>query len=86
MIYLYANENSTAFVELETVTDAKFFSRPHNAVIRIYVEAGNVIETHQHTGDFRECKCSAALLIAAGALVPLLVVAPENYSQIEYPT
>jgi len=44
MIYLYANENSTAFVELETVTDAKFFGRPHNAVIRIYVEAGNVIE------------------------------------------
>jgi hypothetical protein len=54
MIYLYANENSTAFVELETVTDAKFFSRPHNAVIRIYVEAGNVIETHEHAGDFKE--------------------------------
>jgi hypothetical protein len=23
-------------------------------VIRVYDEAGNVIETHEHTGDFRE--------------------------------
>jgi hypothetical protein len=54
MIYLYANEKSTAFVELETVTDAKFFSRSHDAVIRVYVDAGSVIETHEHKGDFRE--------------------------------
>jgi hypothetical protein len=26
----------------------------HNAVIRIYDETGNVIETHEHTGDFKE--------------------------------
>ena len=26
-------------------------SRSHNAVIRVYDEAGNVIETHEHTGD-----------------------------------
>ena len=38
MIYLYADEKSTAFVELETVTDAKFFSRSHDAVIRVYDE------------------------------------------------
>ncbi len=25
-----------------------------DAVIRIYDEAGNVIETHEHTGDFKE--------------------------------
>jgi len=25
-----------------------------NAVIRVYDEAGNVIETHEHTGDFKE--------------------------------
>jgi hypothetical protein len=36
MIYLYANEKSTAFVELETVTDAKFFSRSHKAVTRVH--------------------------------------------------
>jgi len=29
-------------------------SRSHNAVIRVYDEAGNVIETHQHAGDFKE--------------------------------
>jgi hypothetical protein len=26
----------------------------HNAVIRVYDEAGNVIETHEHIGDFKE--------------------------------
>ena len=26
----------------------------HNAVIRVYDEAGNVIETHEHAGDFKE--------------------------------
>ena len=33
---------------------AKFFSRSHRAVIRIYDESGNVIETHGHKGDFKE--------------------------------
>jgi len=33
---------------------AKFYSRSHDAVIRVYGEAGNVIETHGHTGDFKE--------------------------------
>ena len=33
---------------------AKFRSRSHDAVIRIYDSAGNVIETHEHTGDFNE--------------------------------
>jgi len=33
---------------------AKFFSRSHNAVIRVYDETGNLIETHEHAGDFRE--------------------------------
>ena len=32
---------------------AKFFSRSH-AVIRVYDEAGNVIETQERKGDFRE--------------------------------
>jgi hypothetical protein len=33
---------------------AKFFSRSHDAVIRVYDEAGNVIGTPDHKGDFRE--------------------------------
>ena len=33
---------------------AKHLSRSHNAVICVYDAAGNVIETHEHTGDFRE--------------------------------
>jgi hypothetical protein len=33
---------------------AKFCSRSHNAVIRVYDDAGNVIKTHEHKGDFRE--------------------------------
>jgi hypothetical protein len=33
---------------------AKFYSRSHDAVIRVYHAAGNVIETHEHAGDFKE--------------------------------
>jgi hypothetical protein len=33
---------------------AKFFSRSHDAVIRVYDDADNVIETHKHVGDFKE--------------------------------
>ena len=33
---------------------AKFRSRSHDAVIRVYDEAGNVIETHEHTGVFKQ--------------------------------
>ena len=36
------------------VGDAKFFSRSHHAVIRVYDEAGNVIETYEHASDFKE--------------------------------
>jgi hypothetical protein len=32
---------------------AKFSSRSHDAVIRVY-EAGKVIETHEQPGDFKE--------------------------------
>ena len=33
---------------------AKFYSRSHDAVIRVYDEAGNVLGTHEWTGDFKE--------------------------------
>ena len=32
----------------------KFYSRSHDAVIRVYDEAGNVIKTHEHGGDYKE--------------------------------
>jgi len=31
-------------------------SRSHNAVIRVYDDAGNVTETHEHAGEFKECE------------------------------
>jgi hypothetical protein len=33
---------------------AQFDSRSHAAVIRVYDDAGNVIERHEHKGEFRE--------------------------------
>jgi hypothetical protein len=33
---------------------AKFYGRSHDAVIRVYDAAGNVIETHEHAGSFKE--------------------------------
>ena len=33
---------------------AKQCSRSHDAVIRVYDDAGNVIETHEHEGKFKE--------------------------------
>jgi hypothetical protein len=33
---------------------AQHYSRSHHAVICVYDESGNVIETHGHTGDFKE--------------------------------
>ena len=38
----------------DAIAYAKFFSRSHDAVIRVYDESGNVIETHKHAGDFKE--------------------------------
>ncbi len=33
---------------------AEHYSRSHYAVIRVYDAAGNIIETHEHKGDFKE--------------------------------
>ena len=38
----------------DAVSYAMFFSRSHDAVIRVYDDAGNVIETQEHKGDFKE--------------------------------
>jgi hypothetical protein len=46
----YGEPNAAA----NAVDYAKFFSRSRHAVIRVYDETGNVIETHEHKGDFKE--------------------------------
>jgi hypothetical protein len=33
---------------------AELYSRSHDAVIRVYDSGGNVIETHEHKGEFKE--------------------------------
>jgi hypothetical protein len=33
---------------------AKLYSRSHDAVIRVYDAAGNVIETYEHASEFKE--------------------------------
>jgi hypothetical protein len=37
-----------------TIGYAEHSSRSHYAVIRVYEDAGNVIETHERAGDFKE--------------------------------
>jgi hypothetical protein len=39
---------------INTIGYAKFRSRSHDAVIRVYDAASNVSETHEHIGDFKE--------------------------------
>ena len=47
---LWYNEPNAAS---NAIDYAKFYSRSKDAVIRVYDEAGNVIETHEHKGDFQ---------------------------------
>ncbi len=35
-------------------TTRSFYSRSHDAAIRVYDQAGNVIEMHEQAGDFKE--------------------------------
>jgi hypothetical protein len=37
----------------DAVSCAKFFSRSHDGLIRVYDDAGNVIQTHEHAGEFK---------------------------------
>jgi hypothetical protein len=49
-------------VASDAVDYAMHRSRSHDAVIRVYDDAGNVIETHEHVGDF---KGNVKVLLAA---------------------
>jgi len=46
----YARSNAVS----DAVDYAKFYSRSHDAVIRVSDERGNVIETLEHKGEFKE--------------------------------
>jgi hypothetical protein len=55
---IFAVNHTTNETAIGPITNAigyaKFFSRSRDAVIRVYDEAGNVIETHEYNGDFKE--------------------------------
>jgi hypothetical protein len=38
----------------EAIGYAQFYSRSHDAVIHVYDEGGNVIETLEYAGEFKE--------------------------------
>ena len=38
----------------DAIDYAKFFSLSRDAVIRVYDETGNVIETREHPGEFKD--------------------------------
>jgi hypothetical protein len=46
----YGEPNATA----NAIGYAKHYSRSHDALIRVYDVASNVIETHGHAGEFKE--------------------------------
>jgi hypothetical protein len=47
---LYGGRNATS----NAVSYAQHFSRSHDAVIRVYDAAGNVIETYEQAGQFKQ--------------------------------
>jgi hypothetical protein len=46
----YAGPNAVS----NAIGYAEHYSRSHHAMIRVYDTAGNVIETHENKGDFKE--------------------------------
>jgi hypothetical protein len=46
----YGDPNAVA----NAIGYAEFYSRSHHAVIRVYDDAGNVTETQERKGDFKE--------------------------------
>jgi len=55
-------------------------SRSHHAVIRVYDDAGNLIETHEHKGDFKGPCVFSALRHDDSEL--MRIVSPCRVSQI----
>ena len=46
----YAEPNAI----VKAIGYAMHYSRSADTIIRVYGDAGNVIETHQHKGEFKE--------------------------------
>jgi hypothetical protein len=46
--------------EPNAISYAQHRSRSHDAVIRVYHDAGNVIETHEHKGRFQRVVTTTA--------------------------
>jgi hypothetical protein len=70
----YAGSNAIS----NAIKYAKFSSRSHDAVIRVYDEAGDVIETHEHAGDLFKQRTSASASPAASSSVPAKSVSTET--------
>ena len=50
----YCRASNRAPHGINAIGYPKFYSRSHDAVIRVYDDAGNLIETHEGEGDFKE--------------------------------
>ncbi len=50
VLRLYGEPNAVA----NAIGYAKHRSRSHDALIRVYDDAGNVTQTHEHAGEFKE--------------------------------
>ena len=53
-INLFPSPRRASAIQIDAVEYAKFRSRSHDSVIRVYDDAGSVIETYEHKGDFKE--------------------------------
>jgi len=50
----YCRASNRAPHGINAIGYPKFYSRSHDAVIRVYDDAGNVIEMQEHKGEFKE--------------------------------
>jgi len=70
----YAGPNAIS----NSIKYAKFSSRSHDAVIRVFDGAGNVIETHEQTGDLFKLPTSASASPATPSSVPAKSASAET--------
>jgi hypothetical protein len=72
---LTVNGNASQ-MQSTTESPRKACSRSHDAVIRVYDAAGNVIETHEHTGRFQRA-VSLPFCVAPAEVVFVLPIQPN---------
>jgi hypothetical protein len=53
-VEVFETHEATEWECLGDLPVKEFYSRSHDAVIRVYDEAGNVIGTREQVGDFKE--------------------------------